>query len=220
MSPPTVNAYYNPQINEIVFPAGILQPPFFDAEADDAYNYGGMGSVIGHEMTHGFDDQGSQFDATGNFNNWWTDADLKEFKERAECIVNQFNGFEVEKGLNQNGKLVVGESIADLGGLGGRICRVSKSHRRQAEKDRWLYAGTTLLPRLCARMGDQHASGTFAHADERRSPSTAEVSRQWSALEHAAVCRRVFMQGWRRDGSTREGSLSDLVNVRPVVRSP
>jgi len=117
MSPPTVNAYYNPQINEIVFPAGILQPPFFDADADDAYNYGGMGSVIGHEMTHGFDDQGSQFDATGNLANWWTETDLKNFKDRAECIVNQFNGFEVEKGLNMNGKLVVGESIADLGGL-------------------------------------------------------------------------------------------------------
>ena len=117
MSPPTVNAYYNPQINEIVFPAGILQPPFFDAEADDAYNYGGMGSVIGHEMTHGFDDSGAQFDATGNFSNWWTESDLKEFKARAECVINQFNGFEVEKGLNQNGKLVVGESIADLGGL-------------------------------------------------------------------------------------------------------
>ena len=117
MSPPTVNAYYNPQINEIVFPAGILQPPYFDANADDALNYGGMGSVIGHEMTHGFDDQGRQFDATGNLFNWWTDADLKAFQERAECVINQFNGFEVEKGLNQNGKLVVGESIADLGGL-------------------------------------------------------------------------------------------------------
>jgi predicted metalloendopeptidase len=117
MSPPTVNAYYNPQINEIVFPAGILQPPYFDAEADDAFNYGGMGSVIGHEMTHGFDDQGRQFDSTGNLANWWTDADLKAFNERAECVIQQFNGFEVEKGLNQNGKLVVGESIADLGGL-------------------------------------------------------------------------------------------------------
>src|SRR5262245_1390806 len=117
MSPPTVNAYYNPQINEIVFPAGILQPPYFDAEADDAYNYGGMGSVIGHEMTHGFDDQGRQFDSTGNLSNWWSDTDLKSFQERAQCVINQFNGFEVEKGLNQNGKLVVGESIADLGGL-------------------------------------------------------------------------------------------------------
>lgn len=117
MSPPTVNAYYNPQINEIVFPAGILQPPYFDATADDALNYGGMGSVIGHEMTHGFDDEGRQFDSTGNLANWWSDADLKAFNERAECIVKQFNGFEVEKGLNENGKLVQGESIADLGGL-------------------------------------------------------------------------------------------------------
>ncbi len=117
MSPPTVNAYYNPQINEIVFPAGILQPPFFDAGADDALNYGGMGSIIGHEMTHGFDDQGAKFDPTGNLANWWSDADLKAFNEKAQCIVDQFNGFEVQPGLNENGKLVVGESIADLGGL-------------------------------------------------------------------------------------------------------
>lgn len=117
MSPPTVNAYYNPQINEIVFPAGILQPPFFDAEADDAMNYGAMGAVIGHEMTHGFDDQGAKFDPTGNLANWWGDADLKAFKERAQCIIDQFDSFEVQPGLHENGKLVVGESIADLGGL-------------------------------------------------------------------------------------------------------
>jgi putative endopeptidase len=117
MSPPTVNAYYNPQINEIVFPAGILQPPYFDADADDAYNYGGMGSVIGHEMTHGFDDQGAQFSATGNFENWWAPEDLKNFKERSQCVVDQFSKFQVEPGLNLTGKLVVGESIADLGGL-------------------------------------------------------------------------------------------------------
>jgi len=117
MTPPTVNAYYNPQNNEIVFPAGILQPPFFDADADDALNYGSMGSVIGHEMTHGFDDQGAKFDPSGNLANWWSDADLKSFKERAQCIIDQFNGFQVDTGLNENGKLVVGESIADLGGL-------------------------------------------------------------------------------------------------------
>ena len=117
MTPPTLNAYYNPQNNEIVFPAGILQPPFFDPTADDALNYGSMGSVIGHEMTHGFDDQGAKFDATGNLANWWSDADLKAFKERAQCVIDQFNGFEVQPGLNENGRLVVGESIADLGGL-------------------------------------------------------------------------------------------------------
>ncbi len=117
MTPPTVNAYYSPTRNEIVFPAGILQPPFYDPKADDAVNYGGMGSVIGHEITHGFDDQGSQFDASGNLRNWWTAEDRKNFDERANCVQTQFDGYEVEPGLHQNGKLVLGESIADLGGL-------------------------------------------------------------------------------------------------------
>jgi len=117
MSPPTVNAYYNPTINEIVFPAGILQPPFYDPKADDAFNYGGIGVVIGHEMTHGFDDSGARFDADGNLAMWWTPDDFKKFKERTDCVVKQFDGYEVEPGLNQNGKLVVGESVADLGGL-------------------------------------------------------------------------------------------------------
>src|SRR4029079_2067622 len=117
MTPPTVNAYYNPAINEIVFPPGSMQPPFFSVGFDDAINYGAMGSVIGHEMTHGFDDQGRQYDASGNLANWWTDADMAKFKERAECVIKQFDSFEVQKGLFENGKLVVGESIADLGGL-------------------------------------------------------------------------------------------------------
>ena len=117
MTPPTVNAYYNPSLNEIVFPAGILQPPFFDLNADDAINYGGIGSVIGHEMTHGFDDQGAKFDGHGNLKNWWTPEDLKNFQARGECIVNQFGSYEIEPGLHGNGKLEEGESIADLGGL-------------------------------------------------------------------------------------------------------
>jgi predicted metalloendopeptidase len=117
MTPPTVNAYYNPQLNEIVFPAGILQPPFYDPKRDDAYNYGAIGSVIGHEITHGFDDQGAQFDPKGNLKDWWTPEDMKNFQARGECIVQQFNGYEVEKDLHENGKLVEGESIADLGGL-------------------------------------------------------------------------------------------------------
>jgi putative endopeptidase len=117
MTPPTVNAYYNPSMNEIVFPAGILQPPFFDPAADDAINYGGIGAVIGHEMTHGFDDQGAQFDAAGNLKNWWTPEDKEKFGARAGCVVKQFDAYEVEAGLHEQGKLVVGESIADLGGL-------------------------------------------------------------------------------------------------------
>jgi putative endopeptidase len=117
MTPPTVNAYYNPTINEIVFPAGILQPPFYDPKADDAFNYGGIGAVIGHEMTHGFDDSGAKFDADGNLAMWWTPDDFKKFNARTDCVVHQFDSFEVEPGLHEQGKLVVGESVADLGGL-------------------------------------------------------------------------------------------------------
>jgi len=117
MSPPTVNAYYDPQNNEIVFPAGILQPPFFSMEADDSVNYGALGVVIGHEITHGFDDQGAQFDPKGNLRNWWTPADLEKFQALSKAIVDQFSGYEVAPGLHIQGKLVVGESIADLGGL-------------------------------------------------------------------------------------------------------
>jgi predicted metalloendopeptidase len=117
MTPPTVNAYNNWLRNEIVFPAGILQPPFFDPAADDAINYGSIGAVIGHEITHGFDDEGAKFDLAGNLKDWWTPADLKNFEGRADCIVKQFDSFQVEPGLNMQGKLVSGESIADLGGL-------------------------------------------------------------------------------------------------------
>jgi len=117
LTPPSVNAYYNPLMNEIVFPAGILQPPFFDPKADDALNYGGMGSIIGHEMTHGFDDEGSQFDAQGNLRDWWTPEDHKNFEARADCIAKQFDAYVVGGDLHENGKLVEGESIADLGGV-------------------------------------------------------------------------------------------------------
>ena len=117
MTPPTVNAYYDPEKNEIVFPAGILQPPFFDPKADAALNYGGIGAVIGHEMTHGFDDQGRKYDAQGNLRNWWTPEDLKNYEARAACVEKQFDGYVVTDDLRENGKLVLGESIADLGGL-------------------------------------------------------------------------------------------------------
>jgi putative endopeptidase len=129
MSPPTVNAYYNSSMNEIVFPAGILQAPFFDLNADDAVNYGAIGAVIGHEMTHGFDDQGAQFDAEGNLKNWWSETDLKNFKERTECVVKQFDSFVVDPqdNLRQNGKLVVGEAVADLGGLTIAYAALQKS---------------------------------------------------------------------------------------------
>ena len=117
MTPPTVNAYYSPSGNEIVFPAGILQPPFFDPKADDASNYGGIGAVIGHEMTHGFDDQGRQYDANGNLKDWWTAADKQNFQTRADLVASQFDSFVAVDNLHVNGHLTLGEDIADLGGL-------------------------------------------------------------------------------------------------------
>lgn len=117
MTPPTINAYYNPSNNEIVFPAGILQFPFFDFGADDAVNYGGIGAVIGHEMTHGFDDQGSQFAADGNLKNWWSKEDADKFKQRTSMVVNQYDNFTVLDTLHVNGRLTLGENLADLGGL-------------------------------------------------------------------------------------------------------
>lgn len=117
MTPQTINAYYNPTTNEICFPAGILQPPFFNPEADDAANYGAIGVVIGHEMTHGFDDQGSQFDKDGNLKNWWTEADRKNFEARTKVMADYFSKIEVLPGLYGNGKLTLGENIADHGGL-------------------------------------------------------------------------------------------------------
>jgi putative endopeptidase len=127
MTPPTVNAYNNSSMNEIVFPAGIMQPPFYDPNADDAVNYGGMGAVIGHEITHGFDDHGSKFDGRGNLKDWWTPEDLKNFNARAKCVSDQFDGYVVDGDLHENGKLVLGESIADLGGLAIAYAAYEKS---------------------------------------------------------------------------------------------
>jgi predicted metalloendopeptidase len=117
MTPPTNNAYYEPTLNEICFPAGILQPPYFDLDADDAVNYGNIGATIGHELTHGFDDSGRQFDAQGNLKDWWTPEDAKAFDARAQLVVKQFDAFEPLPGMHINGKTTLGENLADLGGL-------------------------------------------------------------------------------------------------------
>ena len=116
MTPQTVNAYFNGHQNEIVFPAGILQAPFFDMEMDDAVNYGAIGMVIGHEITHGYDDEGRKYDADGNLKDWWTEADAQAFEGRAQKVVEQYNAYEVLPGLHVNGKLTLGENLADLGG--------------------------------------------------------------------------------------------------------
>jgi endothelin-converting enzyme/putative endopeptidase len=117
MTPPTVNAYYNPPENSINFPAGILQPPFYDNRLDPAVNYGGVGSVIGHELTHGFDDQGRKFDPQGNLRDWWSPEDAKEFEKRAECFIQEYSAFTPLENVHLNGKLTLGENTADNGGL-------------------------------------------------------------------------------------------------------
>ena len=129
MSPPTVNAYYNPQNNTVNFPAGILQPPFYDPHMGDAVNYGEAGGLEGHELTHGFDDEGRQFDANGNFSEWWTPTDEKKFKERADCVVKEYDGFVAVDDLHVNGKLTLGENIADIGGV--RLGYLAWRHRLQ-----------------------------------------------------------------------------------------
>ncbi|MCT4614799.1 MAG: M13 family metallopeptidase [Marinifilaceae bacterium] len=135
MTPQTVNAYYHPLHNEIVFPAAILQPPFFYMDADDAVNYGAIGVVIGHEMTHGFDDKGRFYDSTGNLNNWWTEKDSEEFVKRADVLVEQFNNFVVLDDLHANGKYTLGENIADLGGLNISLTAYKKTTEAKNNKE-------------------------------------------------------------------------------------
>jgi predicted metalloendopeptidase len=117
MTPPTVNAYYSPDQNNINFPAGILQPPFYSNQASDAVNYGAVGVVIGHELTHGFDDEGRQFDADGNLKDWWKKEDAEQFQKLADCFVNEYGSFSPVSGVELNGKLTLGENTADNGGL-------------------------------------------------------------------------------------------------------
>ena len=140
MSPPTVNAYFDPTANNINFPAGILQPPFFDFSLDDAVNYGGIGAVIGHEITHGFDDQGRHFDAEGNLADWWTPEDAARFQDRAKKVVEQFGGYEALPGVKVNGELTLGENIADLGGVS---LAYEALERSLAGKERKLIDGLT-----------------------------------------------------------------------------
>ena len=161
MSPPTVNAYYNSSRNEIVFPAGILQPPFYDPNRDDAYNYGSAGAVIGHEMTHGFDDQGSKFDAKGNRSDWWTPEDRAKFDKQAECIQKQFDEFAVGD-VHTNGKLVSGESIADLAGLKIAYAAYNKS---QEGKPRQIIDGFTPDQRLFIAYAQSWAASARPEAE-------------------------------------------------------
>jgi len=176
MTPPTSNAYYNPLQNEIVFPAGILQPPAFDVNAADAVNYGAIGVVIGHEISHGFDDQGAQYDAKGRLANWWTPEDLKKFQARGQCVVDQFEGYFVEPGIHHNGRLVLGESIGDLAGakIAYRAFQIAQKTRKASPIDGFTpdqqffiawgqFRGDAIRPETQRLMvqSDPHPTGTY-----------------------------------------------------------
>jgi len=168
MTPQTVNAYYNPVLNEVVFPAAIIQPPLFDLNADDAINYGSIGAVIGHEIGHGFDNIGSAFDADGAIKNWWTPADLTAFNDKTKVLIEQYNGFKVYPDLNVNGAFTLGENIGDLGGLSNAIVAYKTSLNK---KDAPNIDGFTGLQRLfigfaqglCTKQREEALRGQIAN---------------------------------------------------------
>ncbi len=214
MSPPTVNAYYNPSMNDINFPAGILQPPFYDPKETDAVNYGHIGAVVGHELTHGFDDEGRQFDGNGNLKDWWTPEDGKKFDEKADCEVKEYGDFTVAGGVNVNGKLTLGENTADNGGL--RLAYMAlladakrKSIDHGSETGGWLHAGAAVLPGFRAELVRGDAAGGGAHAGADRSACADAVPRERRGEKHAGIRRGFRMQGWAADGA--EGCLPGLV---------
>ncbi len=192
MTPPTVNAYYNPPNNDINFPAGILQPPFFDNSMDPAVNFGGIGVVIGHEMTHGFDDQGSKYDPKGNVKQWFTAEDLAKFKERTECEAKEYDGFKVAEGQNLNGQLTLGENTADNGGI--RIAfqalqevlakgRAERGARLCERREGWLHSGAAILHHLRTGVVPEPDGAERASACEDRSAQHGRVAYEGDGAE-------------------------------------
>jgi putative endopeptidase len=179
MTPPTVNAYYNPSMNDINFPAGILQPPFYDFKADPAVNFGGIGIVIGHEMTHGFDDQGSQYDAQGNVRKWWTPEDKKKFDERTDCEVKEYDNFEVAPGQKLNGRLTLGENTADNGGLriayAALMSTLAEENKSTTEK----IDGYTPAQRYFISWGQVWCENTREQAARLRAKTDPHSSGEW-----------------------------------------
>ena len=191
-TPQTVNAYYDTSLNEIVFPAAILSPPFFDAHADDAANYGAIGAIIGHEMTHGFDDEGHKYDASGNLRNWWRPADLRRFEARATCVTQQFNASYVIDHVHENGPLVTGEAIADLGGL---TIAYRAFERTLRGKPHTLVDGLTPDQRFFLAFGNVWAANQrpqYVRLLQRVDPHPAPQLRVDNTLRNTAAFARAF----------------------------
>ncbi len=204
MTPPTVNAYFNPQMNDINFPAGVLQPPLFDPKMDDAPNYGNTGGTIGHELTHAFDDEGRQFDAKGNLKDWWTKKDGKEFTDRAQCIVDQYAGYTVVDDIKINSKLTLGEDVADLGGLilgwmAWKTQMASMPQQAQAPRD-GLIAGAALLCRFRAVGLRKRPPGKPARDGDDRSALAGQIPGEWRRDQYAGVRESLCLQAGAADG--------------------
>ena len=205
MSPPTVNAYYDPQMNDINFPAGVLQPPLFDPKMDDAPNYGNTGATIGHELTHGFDDEGRQFDAKGNLHDWWTKTDAAEFQKRADCVSDEYSQFKVVDDIKINGKLTMGEDVADLGGtLLAYIAWKAANKGKVLAAHRRLHARSAILHRHGAVGLRQRAAGESSRERHHRSAFAGRVPHQRRGVEYAGISERVLVQARPADGA-REG---------------
>ena len=205
MTPPTVNAYYSGSHNEIVFPAGILQPPFFDKKMDDAVNFGGIGVVIGHELTHGFDDQGRKFDPQGNLRDWWTEEDGKEFEKRASCVANEYGNFVAVDDLKLNGRLTLGENTADNGGARVALMALEQmiaedKTGKAAEKidgytpEQRFFLGFGRV--WCEKRRPEFSRMLVTH----RSALSRQISRQRRRAEHARVPESLGLQSRAADG--------------------
>ncbi len=205
MTPPTVNAYYDPSMNDINFPAGILQPSFYDPKQDDAVNYGHIGAVIGHELTHGFDDEGKKFDAKGNLSDWWTADDTKKFEARTDCLVNEYGSFIAVDDVKVNGKLTLGENTADNGGL--LLAYMAYLDRAKnngvdltAKKD-----GYTAPQRFYIGYAQNYCENSrpeLIRTPGADGPALAgPLPREWRDCESAGICGGVRMQEGIADGS-------------------
>ena len=214
MTPPTVNAYYNPQMNDINFPAGVLQPPLYDAKMDDAPNYGNTGSTIGHELTHGFDDEGRQFDAKGNLKDWWTTQDAAQFVKHADCVVDQYAQYVVVDDIHINSKLTEGEDVADLGGtilayIAWKNADKSKklTDRDGLTPDQRFFVGFAQW--ACANDRPEDLAGACHH----RSALAGEVPHQWRGGEHAGVRHGLLLQSRLADGEARGQGVQGVVRA-------
>ena len=198
MTPPTVNADYNPSMNDINFPAGILQPAFYDKSQDDAVNYGHIGAMIGHELTHGFDDEGRKFDAKGNLADWWTAEDTKKFEERTDCLVKEYGNFVAVDDVKVNGQADAGREYggqrrpgAGVYGLSG--AREEEWHR-PCDEEGWVHDAAAVLYRVCAELVRECSAGGGACAGGERSSLAGPLPGEWRDCEPAGICGGVWVQ--------------------------